>query len=77
MSTWAEFEREIEIFTARMKVVADWKQSYFGASYATRLSHAIDEARDAAKEMERAIKEHYADRTKPLAAVSGGLGAEK
>lgn len=56
MSTQDDFDRACAEFTLTMKDVANWKHQYFGASYSTRLSHAIDDARMAADRMEFAIQ---------------------
>lgn len=56
MSREQQFDRATEMFTGRMRNVANWKHHYLGAAYTTRLEQAIKEARDACDVMEKAIE---------------------
>lgn len=47
-----EFDRACAEFTITMSHVANWKQSYLGAAYSTRVQSAIKDARIAIERME-------------------------
>lgn len=47
-----DFDKMAHMFTIRMQAVANWKQTYFGAAYRTRIKSAIREARQAIAEAE-------------------------
>jgi hypothetical protein len=59
------FDDATEAFTTAMRTAADWKFHYFGATYSTRLCHAIDAARTACDRLERIIKLDKADDAPP------------
>jgi hypothetical protein len=69
-----QFEIAVEEFTDAMAFAANWKANFFGASYRTRLAHAIDYARAAATRMEDAIKAERARVNIPLSAGQSDAG---
>lgn len=50
-----DFDQECLEFSVALGVAADWKNSFSGASYRTRLEQAIQVARGACARMEEAI----------------------
>lgn len=69
MSRQDDFDRACTEFTFTMLAVADWQNQYYGASYSTRIAHAIDDARTAITRMEAAM---IKDKEMRRAAVSSG-----
>lgn len=57
MSRQDDFDAACAEFTAAMADDAAWKHTYFGATYATRISQAIDHVRAACDRMEQAIRD--------------------
>ncbi len=51
------YDGACSVFTGRMQTVANWKHSYYGAAYTTRLRQAIKEARDACDTLEVTLKQ--------------------
>ncbi len=50
------FDRVCSKFTFRVERAADWKNSYFGAAYSTRLKAAIEELKEAIEEAEQCVE---------------------
>ncbi len=55
MAEQTKFDRGAAEFSITMSHVANWKDSYFGAAYSTRLRQAIKDARTAADRMEKIL----------------------
>lgn len=72
MSRQDDFDRACAEFTFTMLAVADWQNRYYGASYSTRIAHAIDDARTAISRMEAAMIKDKEMRGAPI--TSGKLG---
>ncbi len=53
----SDFDVECIGFTAGMRTVAEWKDSYPGAAYSTRLRQAISDARALADHMEKVLNQ--------------------
>lgn len=51
------FDTSCSRFTSTMRAVADWKNTYFGAAYSTRLKQAVSDARDACSQLEKELAE--------------------
>lgn len=47
------FDEMTVIFTARVTRAANWKHTYFGAAYSTRIKQAIAELKEAIAEAEQ------------------------
>lgn len=51
----SDFDRGCAEFTQTMGAVANWKHTYFGAAYSTRLRQAVNDAKVAVERMERIL----------------------
>lgn len=52
----SEFDQQAAAFSERMRRVADWRHSEFGAAYSTRMKQAIERARHACNALEAFLK---------------------
>ena len=50
------FDRVCKQFTFRVERAADWRNTYFGAAYSTRMKAAIKELKEAIAEAEECVE---------------------
>jgi hypothetical protein len=67
-----DFDTACRDFTYALQMAAGWKQNYYGASYSTRISHAIDDLRAACVRMEQSIRDDRKQRDIALTTADHG-----